>query len=45
MAKEVTADGAVLADGSLVEGNVVVWSTGAEPQGVTTESDLELSTC
>lgn len=33
----------VLEDGTVVEGTVTVWSTGAEPQKVTAESDLEIS--
>ena len=42
-ASELTAEGVVLEDGSVVPGNVIVWSTGAEPHGVTAKSDLELS--
>ena len=42
-AKEVTADGVILEDGTKVEGNVTIWSTGAEPQKVTAESDLDMA--
>lgn len=42
-AKEVTEKGVILEDGTLVEGVVTIWSTGAEPQKVTAESDLEIS--
>lgn len=37
-----TPEGVILEDGTLVEGNVTVWSTGAEPQKVTAESDLDM---
>lgn len=40
---EVTAEGVVCSDGRKFEGNVVVWSTGAEPQPVISHSDLEMS--
>lgn len=40
--KEVKAGGVVLEDGTEVECTVPVWATGAEPQGVTAESDLEM---
>mgnify|MGYP002414093632 CR=1 FL=1 len=35
--------GVVLENGDLIPGNVVIWSTGAEPQELTSKSDLELS--
>ncbi len=41
--REITEEGVVLEDGTLVKGNSVVWSTGAEPQKVTANSDLETS--
>jgi len=40
---EVKEDGVLLDDGTFVEGNVPIWSTGAEPQKVTERSDLEIS--
>lgn len=40
---EVTAEGVKCADGREFAGNVVVWSTGAEPQPVIEHSDLEMS--
>lgn len=40
---EVTAEGVKTKDGREFEGNVVVWSTGAEPQPVIAHSDLEMS--
>lgn len=40
---EVTEEGVICEDGRKFEGNVVVWSTGAEPQPVTINSDLEIS--
>lgn len=40
---EVKEDGVLLNDGTFVEGNVPIWSTGAEPQKVTEWSDLEIS--
>ena len=38
---EVTSEGVLLADGRFIEGNAPIWATGAEPQSVTAESDLE----
>lgn len=40
---EVTKEGVTCEDGRKFDGNVVVWSTGAEPQPVTMESDLDVS--
>lgn len=40
--KEVTPTGVILEDGSIVPCDVAVWATGAEPQKVSTESDLDL---
>jgi len=40
--KEILKDGVILANGDKVEGNVAVWATGAEPQGVTAKSDLAI---
>lgn len=40
---EVTETGVRCEDGREFEGNVVVWSTGAEPQPVTINSDLDIS--
>ena len=40
--KEITAEGVVLADGTLIPCTVPVWATGAEPQGVSAMSDLDL---
>lgn len=40
---EVTAEGVKCEDGREFDGNVVVWSTGAEPQPVIEQSDLEMS--
>lgn len=40
---EVTPEGVKCNDGSEIEGNVVVWCTGAEPQPMIEESDLEMS--
>ena len=40
---EVTPEGVKCNDGTEVEGNVVVWWTGAEPQPVVEESDLDMS--
>lgn len=40
---EVLKDGVICDDGTKIDGNVVVWCTGAEPQKVTVESDLEVS--
>ena len=42
-AKEVTSEGAICSDGTFIDGNVVVWCTGAEPQPVTAASDLAIS--
>ena len=39
---ELLPEGVLLQDGTMVKGNVPVWATGAEAQGVTAESDLEL---
>ena len=43
MVSEVSADGVTCEDGRKFDGNVVVWSTGAEPQPVIDNSDLEMS--
>jgi len=40
--KEVTTSGVILTDGRVIHCDVPVWATGAEPQGVSSESDLEL---
>ena len=40
--KEVCIDKVILEDGREVECNVAIWATGADPQGLSTESDLEL---
>ena len=40
---EVTSEGVVCDDGTKVPGNVVIWSTGAEPQPIISNSDLEVS--
>jgi selenide, water dikinase len=40
---EVTDEGVICDDGRKFYGNVVVWCTGAEPQPVIEESDLEMS--
>ena len=42
-ATEVTKEGVICSDGTHIEGNVVVWCTGAEPQPVTENSDLDIS--
>lgn len=39
---EICTDKVILEDGREVPCNVAVWATGAEPQGISTESDLEL---
>lgn len=40
--KEVKADGVLLSDGRVIACDVPIWATGAEPQELTTESDLEI---
>ena len=41
--KAVTENGVVLTNGDTIEGNVVIWATGADPhEEVTNESDLDL---
>lgn len=40
--KEVTATEVILTDGTVYPCDVAVWATGAEPQKVSTESDLDL---
>lgn len=39
---EIKPEGVLLADGRMIECNVPIWATGAEPQGVTAQSDLDL---
>lgn len=39
---EVTPHAVILTDGTKIDCNVAVWATGAEPQGVTAESDLDI---
>jgi len=38
----VTPSGVVLKDGRVIDCDVAVWATGAEPQKVSAESDLDL---
>ena len=40
--KEVTAGGVTFTDGTSLECTVPIWATGADPQGVSAESDLDL---
>jgi NADH dehydrogenase FAD-containing subunit len=41
--KEITDKGVILQDGEMVEGNVAVWATGADPhEDLTNESQLHL---
>lgn len=40
--KEVTPNSVILSDDSVINCDVAVWATGAEPQKVSAESDLEL---
>jgi NADH dehydrogenase len=42
-AKEVSPEGVTLMDGTFVPGSVTIWSTGAEPQEVTVNSDLDIA--
>ena len=39
---EILTTGVKLQNGSVIEGNVPIWATGAEPQKVSAFSDLEL---
>lgn len=39
--KKVKSDGVHLESGTKINCNVSVWATGAEPQGVTVDSDLD----
>jgi NADH dehydrogenase FAD-containing subunit len=39
---EITADSVIFTDGETIPATVAVWATGAEPQKVTTESDLDI---
>lgn len=40
--KEICSDKVILEDGREVPCNIAIWATGAEPQHISTESDLEL---
>ena len=40
--KEVTPTSVILTDDTVISCDVAVWATGAEPQKVSTESDLDL---
>jgi len=40
--KEVTPTSVILSDDTVISCDVAVWATGAEPQKVSTESDLDL---
>jgi len=40
--KEVTPTSVILSDDTVLSCDVAVWATGAEPQKVSTESDLDL---
>ena len=40
--KEITPGGVTFTDGSTMEATVPIWATGADPQGVTAESDLDI---